>query len=243
MNRQMIVLLVLVGVIGGGGYLMVYKRDAVMRKVKGYKVAETPQDAADQFKKAIQNREFLIAADYVTPAYAEQLKRGGKVAGELGTAIDNLSYQMNTRELVRDEVKLVFQALDPFPKDITIVVGPEKDGAAAATITFEVPPVRGDQPATGKWAMKPDIFQTYARGLGAVNNKVTVAMKKTPEEGWKFDLPADTGLATRVTYLNEKGNNYVNPMVVINQEVKIDPTTKENATQRLKELMEQAAKE
>ena len=66
-------------------------------------------------------------------------------------------------------------------------------------------------------------------------------MKK--EGTWKFDITADAALQARVTYLSEKYMNYVNPLKKVSEEVKNDPSTKENVTQRLKTLLEQAAKE
>lgn len=73
-------------------------------------------------------------------------------------------------------------------------------------------------------------------------NTVVVPMRKEAD-GWKFDFPADSALQLRVGRLNEKFRNYVNPLEVVKQEVKNDPTTKENATSRLKLLLEQAARE
>ena len=243
MVRQLLTLILIVGVLGGGAYLAIYKRGEVAKKAKGYKTAETPQEAADQFTKAIKAREFTIAADYTTKEYQEQMKRGANAAEEFAVALDNLAYQLEQRGLMRDEVKLVFQVLDPFPKNIAVAVGKEANGVCPVEITFEVPVQRGDQPTSGSWKLKPELFQIYVRSLRVINNRVTVNMKKDGEEGWKLDLPSDTALQARVAYMNEKFKNYVNPFKLVTQEVKNDPTTKENATQRLKELLEKAAQE
>jgi hypothetical protein len=64
------------------------------------------------------------------------------------------------------------------------------------------------------------------------------------EDGrWKFDFPADPRLQYRVGYMNEKYKHYTNPFQIVTQEVKNDPSTRENTTQRLRTLLEQAANE
>ena len=235
---------VIIGVVlAAVAYVAVYRRGAVAKTAKGFKPADTPQVAADMFKKAVQEREYEIAADYCTAGYAEQLRRGATAANELAVALDDLTYQLNERGLVRDEVKLALQALDPFPKDVTIVVSEASGETARGTITFGVPPLRGDNPSSGSWQLDPRVFQAYARSLPFVRPGVVVAPMRKEKDGWKFDFPADSALQLRVGRLNEKAKNYVNPLDVVKQEVKSDPTTKENVTNRLKSLLEQAARE
>jgi hypothetical protein len=67
-------------------------------------------------------------------------------------------------------------------------------------------------------------------------------MKKM-EGKWKFDFKPDSSISQRVGRMNDKYKNYVNPFQMVGQEVKNDPNTKENATSRLKQLLESAAKE
>ena len=61
-------------------YIAAFKRGAVARLVNGYKAADTPQVAADMFKKAIQAREYEYAADYCTQPYAEQLRHQKQIS-------------------------------------------------------------------------------------------------------------------------------------------------------------------
>ncbi len=236
-------LLVLIALVGGGAYLWMFKKADTERTVKGYKKADTPQIAADMFKEAIKNREFHLAAFYCTTGFAEQLKRGSDAAHKLGTAIDNLTYQMNERKLMRDEVKNVLFVLDPFPKDFQITVSKESGDTAEGTLVFSGPGLSGDTPSAGTWIMKPEIFHVYIRSMKTPKpNTVVVPMKKENGE-WKFDFAADNNLQLRVAYMIEKYMNYVNPMEIVTQEVKNDPSVKENVTARIKTLLEQAAKE
>lgn len=236
-------LLVLVALVGGGAYVFLFKKTDAERTVKGYKKAETPQVAADMFKEAVKNRDYDMAALYCTAGYAEQLKRGGAAAKKLGTAIDNLSYQLNERKLARDEVKLVLALLDPFPKDIQITVGKESGGTAEGTIVFTGPATSGDNPSAGNWSLKPEIYLALVRSVKMSKGGTAVVPMKKEGEEWKFDFPTDANLQQRVGYLNEKYMNYVNPMEKVTQEVKNDSAVREDVTNRIKTLLEQAAKE
>jgi hypothetical protein len=227
-----------------GVYLAVFRRADVARAAKGYKPAETPQVAADMFKKAIQAREYEYAADYCTAGFAEQLRRGGPAATEYATALDNLQFQLTERGLVRDEMKVVLYNLDPFPKDVTIVVGKESSDACDAVLTFAPPSLKGGGPDSNSgWKLNADMFQVYLQSM--TFKTVTTATVPMKKEGavWKFDVAVTPKLQTRVGYLNEKYKNYVNPFEIVTQEVKNDPATRENVTSRLRTLLEQAAKE
>lgn len=240
---RLIVLVLVVGALAGGAYVFFFKKSEASRAVRGYKKAETPQVAADMFKKAIEKREYDMAAFYCTAGYAEQLNRGAEAGSKLATALDNLTYQMKERSLTRDEVKLILYQLDPFPKDIQITVSKEAGDTAEATLVFSGPSISGDNPSTGGWALKPEIFMVFVRSMKSPKpNVVVVPMKKENGE-WKFDFASDNALQLRVGYLNDKYKNYVNPMEIVTQEVKNDPSTRENVTARLKSLLESAAKE
>ncbi len=233
--RQLIALLVVLGLLGGGAYLYFFKRSDTVRIAKGYKDADTPQVAADMFKKAIEAREYEIAAHYCTDGAAEQYKRGAKAGAELGEAIDNLNYQLKEHGLARDELKYVLWSLDPFPKDIQITVGKESGDTAEATIAFTVPAGKG-------WSLNNDHCQAFAKAMVFKGSTAVVPLKKVKNE-WKFDFPTDAGFQNRVGLLNDKYKNYVNPIKIVTTEIKNDPSTKENVTTRLKTLLEQAAKE
>lgn len=236
-------LLVLVALVGGGAYLFLFKKTETERTVRGYKKAETPQAAADFFKEAVRKREYDMAVLYCTAGYAEQLKRGAAAADKLGTAIDNLAYQLNERKLARDEVKLALALLDPFPKDVQVTVGRESGETAEGTLVFPGPGLAGDTPTAGNWSLKPEIFLALVRSLKMPKGGTAVVPMKKEGGEWKFDFPADNALQLRVAYLNDKHMHYVNAMEKVTQEVKNDSAVREDATNRIKSLLEQAAKE
>lgn len=241
--KNAIILLVVLALGGGAAYLFIFKPGQASRLAKGYKPADTAQAAADMFTKAVKARDYDIAADYCAKEYGEQLKRGHDAAKALGTALDNLTYQLTERGLMRDEMKSVLLGLDPFPKDITILVGKESGENCAATLTFQGY-VSGSSPQSqGVWQLDPLVSNVFARPL-PFKTPISVAVNlKKDKEGWKFEFPAITDLQVRVGRLNEKYKNYTNPLEVVTQEVKNDPSTKENVASRLKTLLEQAAKE
>ena len=239
--RRYITMGVVVLILVVGIYIAAFKRGAVARLVSGYKAADTPQVAADMFKKAIQAREYEYAADYCTQPYAEQLRRGASSSKEYAVALDNLTYQMKERDLIRDEVKFVLYRLDPFPKDITITVSKETGDAAVATFVFAMPDVKGG-PVSGEWKLDANIEQVYIKPLPFTGNATAVDMKK--EDGkWKFDFKPNSTIQHRVERMNDKYKQYINPFEMVTQEVKNDPSTRENTTTRLRQLLEGAAKE
>lgn len=240
--KRYIMLGIVLLVIVFGAYIAAFKRGTVARMAKGYKSAETPQAAADMFKKAIEAREYEYAADYCTPDYAEQLKRGHEASSEFAIALDNLMYQMKERDLIRDETKVVFYKLDPFPKDITITVGKESGDSAVATIAFSPPDAKGGGPATTDWKLDDGIQQVFVRPLKFTGYTTQVELKKVDGK-WKFDFRPDNTVAQRVGRMNDKYKQYVNPFEMVTQEVKNDPNTRENVTKRLRDLIEGAAKE
>jgi hypothetical protein len=240
--RQMIFFGLTVVAIVGGAYLFLFKRADTVRAAKGYKDADTPQVAADMFKRAIDKREYDVAAHYCTAGSAEQFRRGADAATNLGTAIDNLGYQMKERGLMRDEVKVVLYGMDPFPKDILITVSKESGDTAEATFVFSMPYI-SNQPTSGAWNIKQEILQVYCRSMRYANATTAIVPMKKEGNQWRFDFPADPALQARVGYMNDKYKNYTNPMEMVTLEVKNDPSTKENTTQRLKSLLESAAKE
>jgi hypothetical protein len=240
--RQMLFFALAIVAILGGAYLFLFKRADTVRLAKGYKNADTPQVAADMFKKAVEKREYDMAAHYCTAGSAEQFRRGADAATNLGTAIDNLTYQMKERGLLRDEVKFVLYGMDPFPKDIQITVGKENGDTAEAAFLFSMPYI-SNQSTSGSWNVRQEILQVYCRSMRYANSVTAVVPMKKEGKHWKFDFPADASLQARVGYMNDKYKNYTNPMEMVTTEIKNDPSTKEDATRRLKSLLESGAKE
>lgn len=84
------------------------------------------------------------------------------------------------------------------------------------------------------------MFQIYIAYLTFIPaNTVTIPLVKNKGE-WKFDFPTNTLLHTRVAYMNDKHRHYYNVYEMLDQDVKNDPTMRENTTTRLKTELEKA---
>lgn len=244
--KRIIILIVAVVLLAVAGYIVFFRWGDAKRTAGGYKKADTPQVCAEMFRKAIREREYDIAADYVTQPYAEQLKKGAEPGKELGKSIDNLTDQLNSRGLMRDELQLVLFALDPFPKEVEITTADETTSTPKAVLVIAAPKVGASTANSGKWNLKPEMLNTLVPTLGADRvmrtNKISFPMKKDGEV-WKIDVSADTNLQTSVTTLKDKYKNFVNPLDDVKENLKTDATTKENVAGELKRMLEQASKE
>ncbi len=244
--KRIIILVVVVVLLAVAGYIVFFRWGDAKRTAGGFKKADTPQVCGEMFRKAIREREYDIAADYVTQPYAEQLKKGAEPGKELGKSLDNLTEQLNSRGLMRDELQLVLFALDPFPKDVEVTTADETTSTPKATLLITAPKVGGSTASSGKWALKAEMLNTLVPTLGSDRilrtNKITFPMKKDGEV-WKIDVPADTNLQTSVTTLKDKYKNFVNPIDDVKENLKTDATTKENVSGELKRMLEQASKE
>ncbi len=244
MVKRAIIAVAILLLAGVAVYVFFFRKDALLQ-IQGYQKATTPQICGDMFKKAIENREFEIAGEYCTAGYGEELKRGGAEAKAMAKEMDAMTYQMKERDFIRDETTATLFLLDPFWKDLSIVTDKESGDKCSATIAFTWPAYKGGQPNLGAWQLKPEMYQAYIKGLafsGPGVNVVRVGMAKE-KEGWKLDFPSDTLLKNRVSYLKEKHKHYQNAFETIKQNVKNDPTSRENATEALKKELESAAKE
>ena len=238
--RKLIVLLALAGVVGGGIYLYVYKKKEVKELVdsaKGYPEAKTPKEAADYFRKAIKERKYDTAAKYCTEKYAEILRKGDDAAEKLGKAIDNVAYQMTERSVMTDEMRIILYGFDPFPKDIIITVSKETEKEAVATIAPEGIKLAGSSREYDRWKIDLDFWGALYRNLPS-----TVKVVKEGD-AWKLDFPAPPALQTSVARLNDRHKVYVQKLEILTKEIKNEADTKDNVKKRLKELLEDAAKD
>jgi hypothetical protein len=238
--RNVIVLIALLGAVGGGVYLWVYKKKEVKEladSARGYPEAKTPKEAADLFVKAIKERKYDKAAKYTTGKYAELLNKGDDAARKLGEAIDNVSYQMQERSVMTDEMKIVLYGLDPFPKNITVTVD-ESGKEPVATIAPEGVRLAG-QSTYSTWRIDHGIWSAFSGGVPPAG-KVKVVKEG---DAWKLDFPATAAVQTTVARLNEKHKVYVQKLEILTKEIKNEADTKENVMRRMKELLEDAAKD
>jgi hypothetical protein len=245
-----ILLLLVLAALGTGGYFL-YKNKFDVKKAaedarkelggavdeaRGYPDAKSPKEAADLFRKAIKDRKYDKAAKYTTAKYAEILKKGDDAARKLGEAIDNLSYQMSERSVATDEMKIVLYGFDPFPKDILITVSKETDKDAVAVIAPEGVRLVGQGRPYDTWAIDRGFWGALYAGLPS--------QVKIVKEGdvWKLDFPVGPAMQASVTRLNDKYKYYAQLLDKVSTELKRDPSTKEDFKRRLKEILEEAAR-
>ena len=248
---RLIMIIIILGVLGTGGYLL-WKNNGNVKKavdearqevntvvgdVSGYPDAKTPKEAADLFRKAIRERKYESAAKYCTDSYAEILKKCSTAANKLGTSIDNVTYQLNEHSLNTDEMKLILYFFDPFPKELLITVSNVTDKDAVASLTPEGINLTGSSLEFSNWHVD-------TRFWGALYLNLPRNIKIVKQgENWKLDFPIPAELQVSSTRLNDKYKTYVQRLDKLSREIKNDPETKEKTKTRMKELLEDAAKD
>ena len=119
--RRKITIIGLLAVLCIGGFLFLFKREAVGDVIdgfRGYPKAKSPQECVDSFKKAIKERKYDKAAKFCTKEYAEQLKRGADAGHDLGESIDDLIHRMKNDGVLTSEIEFVLFQNDPLPPDL-----------------------------------------------------------------------------------------------------------------------------
>jgi hypothetical protein len=171
------------------------------------------------------------------------LQRGHDGATEYAEKLDNLIYQMDKNQLLKDEAKLVLWVLDPFPPDVTITVGKETGEVASADFQFNYPAMKGQGDAYQTWKLDIDMRNVFIPPSAVQSGFLMRVGMKKEVSGWKFDIPVDAFVQKRVERMRDKYKHYVNPFKTMSMEVKNEPTTRENATTRLHTLLEEAARQ
>src|SRR5262249_30812469 len=157
------------------------------RRVKAYSRAKTPDEALDRYKKALEERNYEMAARYLDGDYAVQLRKQAKVAGRLGKAIDTFRSTAKDRSLINDKVELMLARIEPFPKTISVKDVKTEGDKAAALIVSETP-------------------SRFVPRSG-----LPVALKKT-DGIWRIDLPLTGNAREILDYLERNGQDVVNAL-------------------------------
>ena len=189
--------------------------------MKGYGLAKTPDEALDRFKKAMEARNYKAAARYLDGDYQVQFKKVAKTSQRMAEAVDNFRHAGNDRSYISDDVDklIVDYHLEPFPKTITVkeVKQSESGDTAVALITTEITSKR----------VPPSLAQ--------------VQLKKK-EDIWRIELPLTEVERAHFDWIERYGQDYVNRLDVVKNEMKTDATTKENVHSALKVQLEQVQK-
>jgi hypothetical protein len=234
--RRIITIVAILAVLGIGGFLYLFKREAVLNLVdsaRGYPDAKTPQECVDNFKTAIKDRKYDKAAKYCTKEYAEQLKKGADAGNEVGTAIDDLTHRMKNDGVLTSEIEFILFINDPLPPDLKLTVQSPGEKEATASVGVDNPILQSTPTKT--WKVDPlfikAFYYDYPRG--------EVRLVKEGDY-WKIDVPVTPAMRERVDRLVRNHKDYVNALKKMSEEVRRDRVTKEDVTTRLQELLGEA---
>jgi hypothetical protein len=228
------------------GYLGLFQREFVKgwfgkmtRQAKGYSPAATPRDALDKFREAVKDRDYETAATYCGGDYAELMRKSAKAAASLGTAIDDVKYNMEKNGVKSDKARLALLLLEPFPTDFKITqVKEQGEDRAYATIVEETgAPLKLDG-RYENWNIDPLMCRSLAKGIPQL-----VELRREgqgDQKYWKIYFPVSPALNLSVDQLREKYQNYVRGLNKIKYEVVNDPVTKSDVEARLRTELEEA---
>jgi hypothetical protein len=246
--RKFIVGAAAILLVAGIAYLGLFKRDAVMSQANqvklaamGYTPARTPDEALDSFRKAIKERNYEAAEQYLGGEYFGQFHKGAKNGQNLGVAIDNLFHTMETTGTKSDKVKLVLRLLDPFPATLKVLkVEPTGDARAYAVLTEENGSRLDIQGTFQDWHVDARMFRSLFRSVPP-DGRVELRKEGNGANGqWKIYLPVTPELRLCVDYLADDGSNYVNALSRVKEDLKNDATTKESLENALKKALEES---
>jgi hypothetical protein len=215
-----------------GGYLGLFKRDAVADlsdSARGYPRAK---ECVDLFKKAVAARKYDKAAKYCTKEYAEQLTRSAPAAAELGEAIDDLNFRLNQDGVTTSELDLVLFYHDPLPPRLTLTLKTTSETEATAVFGVTEPKLQTNY--LSAW----EIDIRFAKALYAYVPG-TVRLVKQGDQ-WKLDVPVTPDQRVQVDTLVAHHKDYVNAFKKVAEEVRTDRTTKLEVEKRFKELLSEA---
>lgn len=243
--RKIIVLAVAAVVVAAAGYLFLFKKKelgSMVDSASGYPEATTAKECVDLFRKAIKERSYKMAAKYVTTPYGDELRKGADAGYELGKEIDDLVSRMKNDGVMTDEMRLVIFYYDPFYPDINPTLSNEQNESAMAQIRFEGLSMPNTQTrAFENWQLDGRAQRGLSVNMPLPGGGINVPMKKE-NNVWKLDFKVTPAQQLATTFLNDHYKDYVNPFRILSGEIKRDPTTKENVKTRMKELLEEAAR-
>lgn len=205
-------LLALIAIVGGIGYVAIFKRDWIFGKAReaveyasGYSPAKTPGEALDLFKKAVKERKYKTAAKYVSGDYAEQLVKAGDAAASVGTLIDEINNYMENKGLKTDKAACILFCLDALPCYFKVKDAPKVEGEKSAVGYYEfeaLPWMKTDlsseqQQVDWKMMVQPLTFFRVPFAinplgiptLGGIATLQIVEEGKDGEKAWKLKIP------------------------------------------------------
>jgi hypothetical protein len=245
---KVLVLVVIGGVVLASGVFAFFPstRPGIVKKwfhqARGFTPANSPEDALDKFKQAMEKRDYEAAKLYVTGDYLEFLTKGANDATELVRAADELKDVMKTTGVKSDKVDFMLFKFDPFPP---FKVSDVKKSSASATAVLnwdnDVARFRNVNTAVSEY--KVNMLMLHSLMPTALLQRWTVTVKDTGAGGWKIEFPVQVGdrhLRDTVEALRKNATNYRNAMRDIKQSIKNNPAVKEDFERQFKTALEKS---
>jgi hypothetical protein len=254
--RVTIVKLLLLVLVLAAGYVALFQREWAMswfrkgvQKAKGYGLAETPNQAAEQFCKATKERDYDTAQDlYCDTDYSEQMRKASKEAKNLGQHVDKLLAKMDSAEIKSDKAKAVLKLLDPFPTTIEIQDVKQKGDDEAVGVLKDIKPIDEQSVLSITWKFNPPlVFRAlYAPSpLQVAAKEIPVKLKRVEKDGkhfWKVDYPVTPYMREQVNRLVDKSSELCKGLRKLTEELNNEATTKADFETRFKEVLQTAVK-
>ncbi|MGL4551233.1 MAG: hypothetical protein ACRC33_08595 [Gemmataceae bacterium] len=220
--------------------------DRWFKAARGYSPAKSAEDAMDQFKRAIERRDYDVASDYLTGDYREFFVKGTADAQVLARETTDMASVMKSTGVKSDKVDLMLFWLDPFPA-FKYTVQKSSGGSTLAQIHWNEDALRL-RDGFSKVSVEENrrhflMFHSLLPNGTAIPAPITVAVKEVGG-AWKIEIPvqlfADRHLRDTVEALRKNGTNYRNAIADVKNNIKNNPAVKEAFESEFKTNLDRA---
>jgi len=218
--------------------------DGWFKKAQGFTPAKSGEDALDQFKRAIEKRNYRVARDYLTGEYLEFFSKGADDAAELAAAVDELRQVMKDHGVKSDKVEGALFWLDPFPA----FKYTKASGASFAQLHWAEDAARlrdGVSAAVNEkyYEKNPRMWHALLPIGTLIPPPINVGLKDVGGGVWKIEIPVTAGdrhMRDTIEALRKNATNYRNALRDIKQNVKNNPAVKEDFEREFKTNLDKA---
>jgi hypothetical protein len=199
------------------------------RSARGYRLADSPEQAVASFQRALQERDYRTAALYCSRDYSDHLEQAAEKARRLGEAIDNLRYRLKSRNVRSDPIDVILFWLDPFPAGFTArdFEEDEGDGRWTAILSWEADERRYRDALlwVTNWGLDPTIHHALlpCRLLPEIS-QLKVEVRQDDDEAWRIVFPIEMEGARHVqasvARLQEAGNRFRDMLTTIKNDLR-----------------------
>jgi hypothetical protein len=213
MRVSSLAVFVVIAIAAVGGALWFFGGpEGFMKWKAGFGTAQTPTQAMEKFRDAIQKRKYRWAANYCTKEYAEILIKSDAQASSLGNLMDKITEFMDNKELRTDQTTLLLYHLDPFPTNFkvqgAVVEGKDNTAVGMFAWDFDSLKLKTNNPLNTN-LVDPKIF---TRNLVA-SNLFTGGVRIVKDgEQWKLSVDVVPALLEANRYFLDNAERYENEL-------------------------------